>query len=252
MIRILPVVLCIFFFSFYADAQQCTPNTSITQPGIYPDSATGLPSGVVNDPYMQDLQLRVPADTTVEIIPGFPTTVPITSVQLNSLTGLPAGLTYTCNPANCTFPGGSNGCVLISGTPTVAGIYPLTAIVTTTATFIGQPILQTDTLTYYIITVNSSSVGMDEMNAAAFNVKQNSPNPFTEYSDILFTSPFKTQVEFKMFNMIGKEVFRTLIDANAGNNDFRIEGRDFSPGVYMYSMTLGDKTVTQRMVISRK
>ena len=88
---------------------QCIPNTAITTSGIFPDSATGLAIGTVGQPYNQVLQIKVPVDT-VTTFGGFPLTVPITSIALSSFTGLPPGLTYVCNPTNCVFPGGSNGC----------------------------------------------------------------------------------------------------------------------------------------------
>ena len=38
---------------------QCVPDPTITVPGIYPDSATGLVSGVVGVPYTEVIQARV-------------------------------------------------------------------------------------------------------------------------------------------------------------------------------------------------
>ena len=229
---------------------QCIPDTT-SIPGISPDSATGLSPGYINQPYSQVLQVRVPTDTTVEITPGFPVTVSIVSIQVMSFSGLPPGLAYTCNPSNCTFPGGSNGCVEISGTPTAAGVYPLTAIVTTSATLFGQPILQTDTLTYYVITVSGTS-GVSEYNTQGFALSQNSPNPFSDATTITYHSPLPTEIEFRIFNMIGKEVHSRIINADAGNNTLRLDSRDFAPGMYMYSITLAGKTLSHRMVVTKK
>src|SRR5205823_5429951 len=91
---------------------------------IYPDSLTGLSPAVQGVPYNQVLQIRVPPDTVF-----LGSTVPIDSVRLLSFTGLPPGLTLVCNPPSCVFNGGTNGCALISGTPTDTGFFPLTAIV---------------------------------------------------------------------------------------------------------------------------
>ncbi|MFM7079047.1 MAG: hypothetical protein ACKOYC_04560, partial [Bacteroidota bacterium] len=46
---------------------QCVPDPTLTIPGIYPDSATGLASGVVGVPYTQVIQAKVPVDTVVSI-----------------------------------------------------------------------------------------------------------------------------------------------------------------------------------------
>ncbi len=251
--RILLSILFIAAIGLSQSFAQCVPNTSITLPGITPDSATGLSAGVAGSPYNQVMQIKVPVDTQVVLIPGSPAvTVNITSIQLVSFTGLPAGLTYACNPANCTFPGGSNGCVLISGTPTVPGLYPLTAIITTTVTFLGQPISQSDTLSYYSILINSTSTGLIQPADLHFTLSQNIPNPYNDFCSIRYSVPEKTDVEFRMFNVIGKEVYRKQLDADAGVNTLRFDGRDFSPGIYMFSLTFGNETLTRRMVISRK
>src|SRR5689334_1207210 len=95
---------------------QCVPDTSITHndPGVYPDSATNLPHSVVGIPYSTTIQMKVLTDTTAMV---GPITVPVTidDVTVNTVTGLPPGYSYSCNPANCVFPGGSDACVLLQG-----------------------------------------------------------------------------------------------------------------------------------------
>lgn len=232
---------------------QCTPNTSITQAGIFPDSATGLSSGTVGVAYNQVMQLRVPVDTNVSVLPGLPpVTVPITSITLTTFTGLPPGLTYSCNPANCVYNGGTNGCVDISGTPSVAGTFNLFAITTTVGTLFGQALTQVDTLDYYTITINSPTTGIDESTGLSFTMDQNTPNPCAEYTGIRFTVPMAGEVDFRMFNLIGKETYRSLINADQGENFFKMDSRDFAPGVYMYTMTYNGVALSKRMVISRK
>lgn len=242
--------LILFNFSAYS---QCTPNTSITQAGIYPDSTTGLAAGVVGQAYTQEMQLRVPTDTLVDLLgTGTPSVVPITSITLTAFNNLPAGLTYACNPPTCVFPGGSNGCVLISGTPLVAGTFVPLAVTTTAGTVFGFPVTQVDTIDYYVITVTNSSTGLYESTSTAFQMDQNTPNPTDEITGIRFFLPHPGEVEFRMFNMIGKEVYRNLLSAEQGENSFRIDSRLFSEGVYMYSMTYDQVTLSRRMVISRK
>jgi hypothetical protein len=229
---------------------QCTPNTSITQPGIFPDSATGLTPAIVNQPYVQDMQLKVPVDTVVSIGP-LPITVPITSIELISFSGLPAGLSYTCNPASCVFPGGSNGCVAITGTPTVAGIYQITAITKTTATIFGIPNSQFDTLNYYYMTV-STTAGLSEAGVPTLTMSQNMPNPTEDFTTIIYNLPTSGEVEFYMHNMIGKEVYHRTYNGDQGENILKLDVRDFTPGVYMYSISINGESVTKRMVISKK
>lgn len=249
--RILLAALCISAFSIDLNAQ-CTPNTAITTPGIYPDSATGLTPAVQGVTYNQDLQIRVPSDTVI-VLAGTPFNVSITSITLTDFYNLPPGISYTCNPPNCVFNGGTNGCVLLNGTPTQSGTFYPVAVTLSSGilTDLGQPVLQTDTIDYYTLVVNTT-IGLDDPSASSFSMQQNSPNPYNDFTTVSFTSPVKSEIQFSIHNMIGKEVYRKSIDADAGLNTLEIDGRDFSPGVYMYSMTWGNNTLTHRMVISRK
>lgn len=229
---------------------QCVPGTSTT-PGITPDSASGLAPAYAGQPYSQVMQIVVPTDTTAMIGP-IPVTVNIVSISLTSFTGLPPGLTYTCTPSSCSFPGGSNGCVLISGTPTVAGTFNVTAITASVGSTILGNITQYDTITYYNVVVNGTTTGIDESTGLSFSMEQNTPNPCNETADIRFTVPQMGEVEFRVFNLIGKEVYRNLLQGETGENNLKIDTRDFAPGVYMYTMTYNGETISKRMVISRK
>ncbi len=246
------LLICTFFIlgnsSVYS---QCTPNPAVTTPGIFPDSATGLSPASVGQLYTQIMQLRIPVDT-VTMIGSFPITVPIVSIELLSFAGLPAGLTYSCNPSNCVFPGGSNGCVAITGTPSVAGHYPIVAITKSLASLFGSNIAQYDTIDYYYIDVTTASGLLSEDGLPTFTMGQNMPNPSEDFTSILFTLPSKSDVEFFMFNMIGKEIYHKALDGDQGENTLKIDVRDFTPGIYMYTMTMGGESISKRMVISKK
>lgn len=248
--RILSTVVFFLFIAVGSAMGQCVPGTSTT-PGITPDSASGLAPAYAGQPYSQVMQIVVPTDTTAMIGP-IPVTVNIVSISLTSFTGLPPGLTYTCTPSSCSFPGGSNGCVLISGTPTVAGTFNVTAITASVGSTILGNITQYDTITYYNVVVNGTTTGIDESTGLSFSMEQNTPNPCNETADIRFTVPQMGEVEFRVFNLIGKEVYRNLLQGETGENNLKIDTRDFAPGVYMYTMTYNGETISKRMVISRK
>lgn len=238
----------ISFFTVQHTYSQCTPDVTITDPGIYPDSATGLPNGTVGVAYNQTIQARVLTDTTFQGLP-----VVITSIEISSVSGLPPGLSYACNPASCVFPGGSNGCISLSGVPTTVGVYGLTVELTINGTIFGIPApAQTATVDYYTITINSN-VGIGENVAnLKFDLAQNTPNPFSEYSQLSFTTPVNGDFTLKVFNLLGKEVFRQMLRAQAGVNVLKLEAKDFLPGVYMYTLENGTATLTRRMMVSRK
>ena len=109
-----------FFLCHFAFAQPCTPNTSFTSPGLYPDT---MPEGTVGQAYLADITFVMPTDTSGINFTNFQ----IVSIQL------PAGLNWQCNNfANgCNYDPQSNiyGCVQVTGTPLLAGDYTVTASV---------------------------------------------------------------------------------------------------------------------------
>ena len=103
-------------------AQPCVPG-SYTVQGIYPDTITNLPLAVANLQYNEAMTIVVPIDTTFQ---GY--TVPIDSIGIYGITGLPAGFTYLSNSASGYWHGGITGCIMISGMASYSqlGTYPLT------------------------------------------------------------------------------------------------------------------------------
>lgn len=242
--HLLLIVLIISVFVNNLDAQ-CIPDPTITDPGVYPDS---LPPACLSVPYSTTIQVRVLTDT---VYGGFP--VVITSVKIISVTGMPAGFSYACVPASCSFPGGSNGCIQLTGTPTSVGNFPLTVTVETNGTIFGVPVPpDTSTVNGYSITVNSC-VGIEEnFSNLRFDLLQNNPNPFDKFTLIFFTTPKAGNFDLKVFNLIGKEVYQKIIRGTAGNNIINLNADDFVPGIYMYTINNGSATLTRRMIVSDK
>ncbi|GIV33020.1 MAG: hypothetical protein KatS3mg031_0555 [Chitinophagales bacterium] len=99
-------------------AAQCVVDSSNTTDGFTPAS---LPCITQGSPYSEVVQLHIPTSF------GGAT---IDSVLLLSITGLPTGIGYAINPSPAAIPGGSNGCILFSGTTAAAvGTYPLDFLV---------------------------------------------------------------------------------------------------------------------------
>ncbi len=147
--KLLTTLLGLSATATLAVAQVCTPSPNaidIGDPGeIWPPvfdvayTCTSL--------YQQTITAVVPP--SVEILPGvFATVVDYT---INSVTGLPAGFTYACNPGSCVFPSSTTGCVLLAGNPTgvATGTYNLVGDLTVEAIlppFLGGSTIFVDTL----------------------------------------------------------------------------------------------------------
>lgn len=116
--KLLPLLTLLF--PVLLSAQVCNINTSYTQPGIYPDT---LPTATVGQPYSADITFVLPLDTM-----GYD----FTNFHILTCT-LPVGLTWQCNASanNCNYDPWVNqyGCVNVSGTPLLAGFYPIAVTV---------------------------------------------------------------------------------------------------------------------------
>ena len=116
---------------------QCTPDPNATGL-VSPDT---LPTACPNQFYDVTLTLNVPTDTTVGAF-----TANIDSVVLTAVLGLPNGLSTSCSPASCSFPGGSQGCVRVFGTPTDTGEFSIDIVATVFFKLFGAPQSLSDTL----------------------------------------------------------------------------------------------------------
>lgn len=257
-------LVTILFFSANQTFAQCTINTSFTVPGLYPDSATNLPHGVINVPYQTDIQAKIPPDTTIAVC-GF--TV-VNYFVVSSITGLPTGFMWQSNPINDTFPGGSNGCVQIWGTaPASAGTYNLTVNLQASGTSaICGPLSLPFSITYYKIVIDSVT-GIAPVPVSTFDVLQNVPNPFDASTEISFIVPASGKVDLKVIDLLGKEIISRKIDAVAGLNKESISrkidtgaglnknygsSRYIKPGIYFYSITYRSKTISRKMIVAAR
>ncbi|MES2620369.1 MAG: hypothetical protein V4615_05910 [Bacteroidota bacterium] len=102
---------------------QCTINSALqTTPGVNP-TAANLPCIERNIFYDQTLQGNIGLNDSIYPF-GFPLPVRIDSVRLDSVGGLPQGITWSKSP-NVLY-GDSNGCVRLYGTTSaLAGRYPI-------------------------------------------------------------------------------------------------------------------------------
>lgn len=236
------------------NAQNCTPDGAFTAPGVYPDSATNMAAGMVGVPYSETITTITPVDTCVVVL--FPpcTTVPIDSVMVETVTGLPPGLTIVSMNENTLpfkFPGGSSSCMLISGTPTTAGTYPIQVHGTSYATVFTLTQTQPFDVNYYSITILPNTVGIDELSANTFSVSQNAPNPFSNTSIIEYMMPTAGKVTVEVRNILGELVFSDIKSVSKGLNKYQLNAANFTNGVYFYQLTHGGEVVTKRFIVNK-
>jgi len=243
----------VLFFVSLRGYSQCTPDNHTSPPYIQPDSATGLPHATVNVAYSTVLQVRVPHDT---IYLGSQWDYDYTDIA--SVTGLPAGYTYACNPTSCHFLGASNNCVLISGPAPSVGMagdtFHLNVAVNYQLHLDALPSVTnqgTQNVTYYMIIVDPVA-GVETLSGSKFEVAQNRPNPFNHTTFIDFSTPTYGIFTLKISDILGKTVSMKNITANRGLNRITISAKDFESGIYFYTISNNKTAITKRMIIQNE
>lgn len=233
---------------------QCTPDVSITKP-LIPDSATNLPHAMAGQPYSTTIYLKVPA---TGVYSGM--TVNIDSIQITSVSGLPqengsANFSYICNTSSCGWPGNAFGCILLTGTPSInqarhSAVNSLTVNIMAYGKLFSAPASAPYTADDYKIVIDSTGTGIADIKTnTSFSVSQNTPNPFSTETSVEYHVVKSGMVSFKVFNLLGKEVFSTQFRAEAGRNKYNFKPSDMNPGIYMYSISSGGNTVVKRMIL---
>lgn len=87
------------------------------------------------------------------------------------------------------------------------------------------------------------------LNTNVFEVHQSYPNPAADEATITFTNPRVEEVELKVFNMLGAVVHSQNIVSEAGVNDIKLNTGRMSAGLYVYTVSNGSKTFTQKMTV---
>lgn len=240
------LLLAVTFVTVLGANAQCTPDPAFTDPGIYPDSATGFANVCVGDLYEQVVTNIVPVDTTVEIIPGFPTTLDFDSIVIVSFTGLPASMSYACSTTlgGCSFAGGESGCVLISGTPT-AGEEGTYNPVITVDVYVGGTGISSSTqdIDWYVIEVlaaGSCNAGINENDNASISLF---PNP-TE-SNLTLEGLNGNSNNITVVNMNGQLM---TSHTNITTNSFEMNVSNLDSGIYFVKIDSDNSSETIRFM----
>lgn len=240
-------------FIFFGANAQCIPDPQFTANGIYPDSSTfRAASAIVGQPYNQVITVITPTDTTVELF-GQQIPVTIQTIELTSVTGLPASFSYDCAAPNCIFLGGSTSCaVLSSPSPTSAEIGSH-QIIMNTSTLVDAGLFgiqtQEDVVDYYYIEVTNATSVINQFNDLTFELKDIFPNPVNNNAKIQFILGNSADIVFTVFNYLGVKIEERNIEGNRGINDIEIYANDYANGMYLYSINDGMQILSKRMII---
>jgi len=245
------LAICIALFSY----SQCIPDTSITSPGIFPDEITNLDEGFVGQAYSTQIDVLTPLDTSVSLS-GLNVNVTISNIDLTSITGLPNNFTYSCNPPNCSFPGGTYACAEIYSTvnPSQAdiGYYPL--VMTTSTLAINVPLIgsitQLDTVDYFFIDISNATATVEYVNMSTFKILDVFPNPASDVANFQFVIGQSENISFYIIDMLGNVINEKKIISNFGVNKFDVDLSKLSSGIYTYCFKSSNNLISKKIIVS--
>lgn len=232
--------------------------------GVSPNPAMGeqFSPATINLTYSETIYVKAPI-SAADIDETLPEFVLIDSLRLNDVlvdvggSFVPLsniGLNLTCNNQGhssnpCMFLPGNAYCGDISGTPNVSGQFPVKINVTGYITFFGPQAVPYE-FEGYTLVINGP-VGVAEVIPAAqsLTVSQNTPNPAVDMTNIQFDLAVPGEVEIHVINLVGANIFSKKINGKKGSNTYRLDTSSFESGVYLYSVSAGDRKFTRRMLV---
>ena len=260
----------------------CTPSLQYDTPGLYPVSANL--SQIVNGKDSDLTIFFVNYDSIANPVTG--NMAYMDSLTVDSIGNLPTGYTWSTSSASNTFYNQTKGCIKISATPgstQLCGQYQLFILVTvwTNPALLGvnptgpipasaaglyyyvRVVSADDTTTHAVDTAgqaagtnkfvaytNSSctSVGINNIdeNVTALKVY---PNPFSSQTIVTFGSNIAGSFTEKLTDILGNTLFNKQMDVTLGQNTHTINRNGLAEGVYFYTISDGNSSMTKKLVI---
>lgn len=98
----------------------------------------------------------------------------------------------------------------------------------------------------------SNIIEVNVTTPSQFELSQNYPNPFNPTTKINYAVPFDSKVTISVYSVTGEliaELVNDFVTAGAYSVDF--DGRNLASGMYIYKMTAGNFTQTNKMMLMK-
>ena len=257
------VILALFAANAFAQLP-CIPDTVRYRDslvGVFPNPVIGINTpACIGKPY--NFTFTIKASDSIRLS-GL--AFRLDSVTMNTstgITGMPAGLTYACNPPRCVFPRNSVGCVNIRGTvPTGTAVrdYALLIAVKAYIEFLGAQDITFPGLFYpgeykikvlaatdtYCMTLNNNDLSQV---VSRMTVE---PNPTQGTTNIRVVSNTSDKFQFAVVDMLGRVHYATPLSIATGENNFSFDAGELPNGIYFAKLSLNNNVMTQKIVVNR-
>jgi len=227
---------------------QCTPDPAcedLEGDGQYCPEV--FPPVVQDEAYDQVMTFILPA--TEYDVQG--TIYTLDSVAVDSVKNIPPGMDYSSNSTG--YAAGKAYCAQLAGTPTEKGSFPVEIYMRVFATPDGGSQLELGPFvddTSLVITVNAPS-GIEPQALEEFQVLPAAPNPFSEFTQLGFHTPYDDRIKLQVYNILGELMHEEAQSASPGEHRFDFNGNMLLPGTYFYRVTNSKRLYTGKFIKSK-
>ncbi len=246
------IIVTIGLLSVTISNAQCTPGDSISCPDIEnngelcPDT---LPEAIAGQLYLQDFTILAPPEYTADSV----FYIPLHHIKLMDVENLPTGISWISNAEDSIFMVGTYYCVLMEGTPTLAGHYPLKIVVGVYIDVGGIPVYAgevTDSTSLFIDVIWDPD-GISNPETGNFRLINTGPNPFYSTTQIGLYVVHPEIIYLDIYNLLGIRLYHEEAFVDSGENFFRFNGASLSEGMYFYSVYNTRKKITKTLIKTR-
>ena len=190
---------------------------------------------------------------------GIPT---VMSLNVNhvvfAVDDLPNGLSYTCDQNNCQYSLGVDGCILIEGTPTQGGTFPVPVSMTVNVQIpaITDPIFGT-------VILPAMAMDLPTFPAVEYELSISGGTPVIDYKSLdlnLFPNPTTNTTTLRLLTIADVEIYNILGEVVSSylsvENTLAIKKSDLGVGVFYVSIrtknAIGSKYYLSCFILKKK
>jgi len=258
------LLLVMGFSSFAQTTCQPDPFYADSTGGVYPRPVSeDFPDAGIDvvacpgQDYYFNFTVNVPDTIFLGAIP-----ILVSRVRLRTsepVRGLPAGLSFVCNPVNCDMPRATQGCIALYGEidgDVVPGIYQLEILVDIVTNFglVVPTQFPNEAIApgEYFIVVGEPD-GEDCLTVSLLERSQQEaisifPNPNNGVFQLILPDFVTQPVRIEVFNTIGQAV-KVHTEVPVANRSAEVSMRDLVPGTYFVSVLSNKQRFTKTMIV---
>lgn len=97
---------------------------------------------------------------------------------------------------------------------------------------------------------NNAITGINEFNSNNVSSVTLFPNPAKDNTSLKINSSKETAVQIKVYSLLGEAVYSENVSIFPGENEIKIDTRDYAKGIYFVNVPNGNSVVTRKLVIN--